>query len=184
MTTARASVLAALLLVAAAALRAQEPPQGPPPGGMAPRQGRPGRGPGPGPMQGPFQGPEQGPRPGDPLMGNLFPPELIMQNQEAIGLTEEQRTFMIGEVQRTQGQVFGTQWRLQSAVERLGAMVRGDHPDEAQALQQLDSVLALEREMKRAQIGLLVRLKARLTPEQQAMLRQRMPQGPPGPREQ
>ena len=44
--------------------------------------------------------------------------------------------------------------------------------------------LTVLREMKRAQIGLLLRLKGRLTPEQQATLRQRMPQGPPGPREE
>jgi len=38
-------------------------------------------------------------------------------------------------------------------------------------LVQLDSVLSLEREMKRAQITLLVRLKNQLTAEQQAFLR-------------
>jgi Spy/CpxP family protein refolding chaperone len=157
MKTARATLLAALILASVTALGAQQPQPGPQPGGPGGR---------------------------DPLMGSLFPPELIMQNQEAIGLSEEQRTFMIGEMQRTQSQVAGTQWRLQSAVERLGAIVRNDRPDEAQTLTQLDTVLSLEREMKRAQIGLLVRLKGRLTPEQQATLRQRMPQGPPGPREE
>jgi Spy/CpxP family protein refolding chaperone len=155
MKTARATLF--LVLAATAVLGAQQPPQ---PGGPG------------------------GPGGHDPLMGSLFPPELIMQNQEAIGLSEEQRNYMIGEMQRTQSQVAGTQWRLQSAVERLSAIVRGDHPDEAQALTQLDTVLALEREMKRAQIGLLVRLKGRLTSEQQATLRQRFPQGPPGPREE
>ena len=109
----------------------------------------------------------------DPIMGNLFPPDLIMQNQDAIGLTDEQRSFMMAEVQRTQGAVAGTQWRLQAAMERLGSVLRGNG-DENQALAQLDSVLSLEREVKRAQIGLLVRLKSRLTAEQQAALRRRM----------
>jgi Spy/CpxP family protein refolding chaperone len=146
-----ASLLVALLLVAATAAHAQQPPQGP--GGP-------------------------GPRPTDPLMGSLFPPELIMQNQEALGLTDDQKTFIIGEIQRTQTQAMGIQWRLQAAVERLANAVRVDHPDEAQVLTQLDAVLTLEREMKRAQVGLLVRLKGRLTPEQQGTLRQRMAQGP------
>jgi Spy/CpxP family protein refolding chaperone len=148
-------VIAVLLVVAAATARAQQPPPAQPPGGPM------GRNPG-----------------GDPFMGNLFPPELIMQNQEAIGLTEEQRGYIVAEIQRTQSTATGIQWRLQAAVERLGTIVRAEHPDEGQTLQQLDSVLALEREMKRAQIGLLVRLKSRLTTEQQAALRQRM-----GPRE-
>lgn len=150
MTTLRTPLLAVLLLAAATAVRSQQPPAAPVPA-------------------------EQGPRPApDLLMGNLFPPELIMQSQEAIGLTEEQRRSIIGEVQRTQTQATGIQWRLQAAVERLGGAVRQHHPDEAQVLAQLDSVLALEREMKRAQIALLVRLKGRLTAEQQALLRQRM----------
>lgn len=151
MTTRRAFALVVLLVAAATALPAQQPGPATPPGAQ--------RGPQPGP---------------DPLMGNLFPPELIMQNQEALGLSEDQRRFMIGEIQRTQAQATGIQWRLQAAVERLGGAVRQDHPDEGQVLIQLDSVLALEREMKRAQITLLVRLKGRLAPEQQAMLRQRM----------
>jgi Spy/CpxP family protein refolding chaperone len=156
MKTTRIALMAALLAVAARGAPAQQPPPAQMQGGTMPT-----RGPG-----------------SDPLMGNLFPPELIMQNQEAIGLSEEQRSYIVGELQRTQSQTTGIQWRLQAAVERLGTIVRADHPDEGQALAQLDSVLALEKEMKRAQIGLLVRLKSRLTTEQQAALRQRM--GRPG----
>ena len=113
-------------------------------------------------------------QPQDPLMGSLFPPELIMQNQQALRLTDEQRSAMLAEVQRTQTQAAPIAWRLQAAMEQLGAAVRQDHVDESQVLAQLDSALALEREMKRAQITLLVRLKNRLTPEQQAFLRGRM----------
>ncbi len=148
MNITRASLAAVLLLLATAA-RAQQPQ--------------------PGPM-----GPEQAQRPQpDPLMGNLFPPELIMQAQDALGLTTEQQQAMIAEIQRTQTAATGIQWRLQGAMQRLAGAVKVDHPDEAQVLAQLDSVLALERDMKRAQITLLVRLKDRLTPEQQAILRRR-----------
>jgi Spy/CpxP family protein refolding chaperone len=107
-------------------------------------------------------------------MGSLFPPELIMQNQQALRLTDEQRAAMLTEIQRTQTQAAPIAWRLQAAMEQLGAVVRQDHVDEVRVLAQLDSALALEREMKRAQITLLVRLKNQLTPEQQAYLRGRM----------
>lgn len=110
----------------------------------------------------------------DPLMSNLFPPELIMQNQNAVKLTDDQRQYIIGEIQKVQTQATGVQWRLQAAMERLGVSVHPDKPEEAVVLSQLDSVLALEREMKRAQIGLLVRLKSHLTADQQATLRQLM----------
>jgi RNA polymerase sigma factor (sigma-70 family) len=50
--------------------------------------------------------------------------------------------------------------------------VETDQVDETQALAQLDKVLALEREIKHTHIGLLVRVKNKFTPEQQARLRE------------
>jgi len=119
------------------------------------------------------QPPREQPAP-DPFAGNLFPPELIMQNQAGLSLTEQQRSAMMAEIQRTQNQAASVQWRLQADMERLGAIMHQPKIDESQALVQLDSVLALEREMKRAQITLLVRLKNQLTAEQQAFLRGRV----------
>ena len=107
----------------------------------------------------------------DPVMSNLFSPDVIMQNQDAIKLTDDQRQYIIGEIQRVQTLATGVQWRLQAAMERLGKTLHQERPDEALAMSQLDSVLALEREMKRAQIGMLVRLKSHLTTEQQGILR-------------
>ncbi|HEY0728805.1 MAG TPA: hypothetical protein VGD38_12090, partial [Pyrinomonadaceae bacterium] len=55
--------------------------------------------------------------------------------------------------------------------------------NEQQALAQLDKVLEIEREVKRLHIGLAVRLKNRLTPEQQEQLHKwRMEHQPPQPR--
>jgi hypothetical protein len=42
--------------------------------------------------------------------------------------------------------------------------------DETQVLEEVDRILALEREMKRTQISLMVRIKNTLTPAQQAKL--------------
>jgi len=119
------------------------------------------------------QPPREQPAP-DPFAGNLFPPELIMQNQAGLSLTEQQRSAMMAEIQRTQNQAASVQWRLQANMERLSAIMHQPKIDESQALVQLDSVLTLEREMKRAQITLLVRLKNQLTAEQQAFLRGRV----------
>ena len=113
-----------------------------------------------------------GPPPQDPLAAAVFPPELIMQNQEAIGLSEEQRTYMIAEVQRVQSQAMTIQWRMQREVEKLAALLRQDRSDEARVLTQVDTVLSVEREMKRMQMTLLVRLKNRLTPDQRTRLRE------------
>jgi Spy/CpxP family protein refolding chaperone len=108
----------------------------------------------------------------DPLGENFFSPELVMQHQQALELTEEQKIFFKTELRQAQVRFTELQWQLQDEMERLLALVKQDRVDESQTLAQLDKILNLEREIKRAQIGLLVRLKNKLTPEQQLKLRE------------
>lgn len=108
----------------------------------------------------------------DPFAGNLFPPELIMQHQQTLGLSEEQKIFLKAELRKMQTRLTELQWELQDEVEKLAALMKQDPVDEAQALTQLDKVLNLEREIKRLHIGLLIRIKNKLTPEQQGRLRE------------
>ena len=51
-------------------------------------------------------------------------------------------------------------------------LVKQGRPDESKTLAQQDKILNLEREIKRAQITLLIRIKNSLTPEQQSKLRE------------
>ncbi len=115
---------------------------------------------------------QQQPQQPDPFAGNLFPPELIMQHQQALGLTEEQKTFLKDELSKAQTRFADLQFGLQGEVEKLAALIKQEPVDEAQTLTQVDKVLGLEREIKRTQIGLLIRIKNKLTPEQQARLRE------------
>lgn len=117
--------------------------------------------------------PSQQPRPGsDPVGENLFPPELIMQNQKAIGLEEAQKSYIVSEMSRVQGRFFELQWQLQEAMENLATLLKRDTADEQQVLGQLDKVLNVEREIKRTQITLMVRIKNKLTSAQQVRLRE------------
>jgi Spy/CpxP family protein refolding chaperone len=106
----------------------------------------------------------------DPIAENLFPPELIMQHQQALDLSEAQREFFKTELRETQKRFLDLQWKLQDEAEKLIAFVKQRQPDETQTLAQLDKLLTAEREVKRAQIALLIRLKNKLTPEQQTKL--------------
>jgi len=108
----------------------------------------------------------------DPVGENLFPPELIMQNQKAIGLDEAQKSYIRTEITKTQGRFSDLQWQLQDAMESLGGLLKQDVADEQQVLAQLDKVLNLEREIKRTQLTLMVRIKNKLSGEQQARLRE------------
>ncbi|SRR6266849_4524488 len=106
----------------------------------------------------------------DPFGKNFFAPELVMQHQEAIGLTEEQKTYFKTEIRQAQVKFTELQWKLQDEVEKLVAIVKQPRIDEPLLLAQLDKVLAAEREVKRAQVTLVARIKNKLTPEQQAKL--------------
>jgi Spy/CpxP family protein refolding chaperone len=110
-------------------------------------------------------------QPAPDLLGdNLFPPELIMQHQQAISLSDEQQEFFKSELREAQKRFTDLQWKLEDETERLIALVKQRQVDEAQTLAQLDKVLNAERDIKRAQIALLVHLKNKLTQEQQAKL--------------
>ena len=110
--------------------------------------------------------------PADPLAENLFPPELVMQHQSEIGLTEKQRDALMSEIQSAQERFAGLQERLQKEVEAMAALLRKESSDEQAALAQVDKVLDREREIKRAHLGLLLRIKSKLTHEQVARLRE------------
>ena len=106
----------------------------------------------------------------DPIGQNLFAPELVIQNQEGIGLSAEQRDSLKAEIRQAQLKFTELQWKLQDEMEKLVSLVKQNHVDEQQVLAQLDKVLAAEREVKREQVSLLVRIKNKLTPEQQGKL--------------
>lgn len=114
---------------------------------------------------------QQPPQP-DPFAGNLFPPELIMQHQQTLGLSEEQKNFLKAETRKLQTRLTELQWDLQAEVEKLAALMKQEQVDETQTLTQLDKVLSLEREIKRTHMGLLIRIKNKLTAEQQGRLRE------------
>ena len=112
------------------------------------------------------------PKPEDFAATHMFSPELIMQYQQTLGLTEEQKNYIKTEIRKLQTRVTEWQWQLEDGVEKLEALVKPDKLDEQAVIAQLDKVLTLEHDIKRANLFLLIRLKNKLTPEQQARLRE------------
>jgi Spy/CpxP family protein refolding chaperone len=133
--------------------------------------------------------PQSQPRPPhppmDPLGDSMFPPDLIMQHTRDLGLTDEQKSYMRAEIQKTTMRFNELQWQLQDAMEALHATMKANPVNEQLALSQLDKVLDTEREIKRLHFGLAIGLKNKLTPEQQeklhGMMRMRHGPGPDGP---
>jgi Spy/CpxP family protein refolding chaperone len=106
----------------------------------------------------------------DPIGESFFPPELVMQNQQSLGLSDVQKNTLKGEIRKAQTRFTELQWQLQDEGEKMVALVKEEHVDEQRALAELDKILDLEREIKRAQISLVVKIKNTLTAEQQAHL--------------
>ena len=142
----RRSILALAFVLGAANLAAQGA-QGPPP--MGQRQPAGGR---------------------DDWGRSFFPPELVMQHQSEIGLQDSQRATLTSAIQQAQSKFMDMQWKLSAEGEKMGKLLQGTQVDEAQVLEEVDRILNLEREIKKAQISLMVRIKNTLTPAQQAKL--------------
>ncbi|HKQ38427.1 MAG TPA: periplasmic heavy metal sensor [Verrucomicrobiae bacterium] len=106
----------------------------------------------------------------DPLAEHLFPPDLIMQNAEEINLTDEQRDKIEAEMRKAHERFDEMQAKREKLLEEAEAVLKKDRIDESAALAQLEKVLNQERELRRAHLSLMIALKNKLTPEQQAKL--------------
>lgn len=115
--------------------------------------------------------PSWGQTPGDdPIAQSVFPPELIMKYHAEIGLDDAQSKAIKDTIQKAQTRFTDLQWEMQPQVEKLAQILRAQPTDEAAALAQLDRVLNAEREIKKAQIALLIHIKNLLTEAQQTKL--------------
>lgn len=106
----------------------------------------------------------------DPIAQNLFPPELVMRYHQEIALDDSQSKAIKDLVQKAQTKFLDMQWDMQSEAEKLIQLLKARPVDETAVLAQVDRVLNLEREIKKAQISLLVRIKNTLTESQQNKL--------------
>ena len=114
----------------------------------------------------------QGPPPGgrDPIGERMFPPELIMAHQNALGLDDDQKRAILSEIQSAQSRFSELQWTLHDAMETLGDLLDEEPADEARVMERLDEVLDAEREVKRTQLTLMIRVKNLLTAAQREQL--------------
>ena len=106
----------------------------------------------------------------DDLAQNLFTPELIVKYRQDIGLDDSQSKSLKELVQKAQGRFLDLQWDMQAEAGKLAQLLRVSRIDESAAIAQADKVLSMEREVKKAQLTLLVRIKNLLTPAQQDKL--------------
>lgn len=106
----------------------------------------------------------------DPFAAVLFPPELIMQHARAIRLSDEQRVTITRHIEQLQSRVVRMQWQLTEQVQALRATLARARVDQDRAIDQLNRVLETEKDVKKAHLEMLIRIKNVLRPDQQTEL--------------
>ena len=106
----------------------------------------------------------------DPFARYLYPPDRVMSHAMEIGLDDAQKTSIKNEVQKAQSKFLDLQFEMQGESEKMVRLLQEKPVNEASVLAEVDRILGLEKEIKKAQISLLVRIKNTLTPAQQAKL--------------
>jgi hypothetical protein len=105
------------------------------------------------------------------IESTLFPPELVMENQGALGIDQAQRDALTKEIDKGQSERLRLQWALDAEKEKLVKLLDQDKVDEAKATEQAQHVMEQENRIKSAHLAMLIRVKNLLTPEQQKKLR-------------
>lgn len=114
---------------------------------------------------------------------NLFPPEFILKNQVALGLSPDQVAAIKKQVGSTQGDLLDPKVELSRVTEQLRAALEGAKVDESAALALATEAMDLEKKVKTAHLGLMIRVKNVLTEEQQNKARALRPQRRAGQRD-
>jgi len=108
----------------------------------------------------------------DPLARLLFDPQLVLKFASELSLQAAQRTSIVNSIKAAQGEILDRQLEMAERHHELVKTMEALRVDEAAALAQADRLMDLEREMKRSQLQLLIRIKNALTQRQQDQLRE------------
>ena len=100
-------------------------------------------------------------------MEHLFPPEMILMNQVALGLSTEQVDAIKKQIGDTHARVLDAQVDLHRVTEQLDNALDVPKVDEGAALSLASQAMDLEKKIKAAHLTLMIRVKNVLTPDQQ-----------------
>ena len=106
----------------------------------------------------------------DPMARYLAPPDVIMAHSQELALQDKQRAAIKAEVQKAQSKFIDAQWDMKEETEKVLRLLQQSPVDEARVLEQADKVMSLEREIKKTQLAMLIRIRNVLTAEQMAKL--------------
>ena len=113
----------------------------------------------------------RGARLGPPaFLTHLYPPRFVMQNQDTIELTAEQRSAITAAITESRRTLVSLEQQRDAATAAVARLVGAPRVDEVETLARAADLMATEAEIKRSHLRLLIRVKNQLTPEQQTAL--------------
>lgn len=101
----------------------------------------------------------------------IFSPQFLRRHQQELRLTEEQRSYIVKQINEIQAKFTPLQWRLENELRKLIDLVESRSSKEGDILKQLDVVLDLEKDIKSQQLLLAIRIRNTLNEEQLRKLR-------------
>ena len=101
----------------------------------------------------------------------VFPPEMIMQNQQALGLTDEQKKTILEVMKSFSAQFTELQWKQSAEQEKLASLFKEEQISEDKAIAQLDSLLKIENEIKKISLANMIKVRNILTADQKVKMR-------------
>lgn len=119
----------------------------------------------------------------NPVESELFPPDFLMAQREALGLNETQLQDIQAIVQDVQPKFETLKGQLEERGKAFHEALHQAKADTSQAEEKLRALLTQENEMKVLQVRLMLNLRSKLTPEQvekARQLRQQQQQPQPG----
>ena len=102
----------------------------------------------------------------DVFKGKLFAPNIILEQQDELGLTKEQFTAIKAAVVEVQANVAEHEWDLREAYMKTLASLDESPIDEEQVMKNVEAALLAENQVKQLQVRMLIRLRKLLTDEQ------------------
>jgi Spy/CpxP family protein refolding chaperone len=102
----------------------------------------------------------------NPIEQEFFPPEFLLAQREALGLSDTQLHDLQAVIQDAQPKFENLKGQLEERVKALKEVLRQPKPDISQTEEKLRTMLTQENEVKVFQMRLLLTLRNTLTPEQ------------------
>jgi len=105
------------------------------------------------------------------FINNLFTVDLVMRFASNIDLSDKQKEDIKEAYKATEATTVDIRWDMREETGKLVRLSDTTSIDANEILDQANIVMTLEKDMKLAQLGLLVKVKNILTPEQQEQLK-------------